>query len=101
MKKTIKRIFNKFGYSISKIKKTEYPIDYSKEFIREYQEIEPYTMTSIERVFALMHRGAPPGLLRSCDTSAWDLASFLQPSLGLQSLLLLRVVLYQLVLVAR
>ncbi len=53
MKKTIKRIFNKFGYSISKIKKTEYPIDYSKEFIREYQEIEPYTMTSIERVFAL------------------------------------------------
>ena len=53
MKKTIKRIFNKLGYKISKIKKSEYPIDYNEEFIREYQEIESYTMTSIERVFAL------------------------------------------------
>ncbi len=53
MKKTIKRMFNKLGYNISKIKKNPYPIDYNDEFIKEYQKIKPYTMTSIERVFAL------------------------------------------------
>ena len=53
MKKIIKNLLQKTGYKISRINKDVYPIDYSKDFIEEYQSVEPYTMTSIERIFAL------------------------------------------------
>ena len=54
MKKIVKKIFNKIGYNISKIKKDEYPIDISKETLKIYKEVEPYTATSLERVNALL-----------------------------------------------
>jgi O-methyltransferase len=53
MKKIIKKLLHKAGYSISKIKINPYPIDYNKYFIDEYKSIEPYTMTSIDRIYAL------------------------------------------------
>ena len=53
MKKVIKKLLSKAGYSISKIKINPYPIDYKKDFIEEYKLIEPYTMTSIDRIYAL------------------------------------------------
>ena len=54
MKKIIKGLLSKLGYKINRINKDEYPIDISKETVRKYQEIEPYTVTSIERVSALL-----------------------------------------------
>ena len=53
MKKIIKSLLQKSGYKISRIDKDVYPIDYTKKFIEDYQFVEPYTMTSIERIFAL------------------------------------------------
>ena len=53
MKTIVKKLLGKLGYKISKIDNNRYPIDYSKDFIEEYQSIEPYTMTSLERVYAL------------------------------------------------
>ena len=54
MKKIIKGLLTKLGYRISRIKKDLYPIDISNEIIKEYQEIEPFTATSIERIAALL-----------------------------------------------
>lgn len=54
MKKIIKGLLTKLGYRISRIKKDSYPIDISDEVIKAYQEIEPFTATSIERVVALL-----------------------------------------------
>ena len=54
MRKILKKIFKIFGYTISKIKKGKYPIDIPKETIRIYEEVEPYTATSLERVNALL-----------------------------------------------
>ena len=54
MRKILKKIFEILGYNISKIKKDKYPIDISNETIRIYEEVEPYTATSLERVNALL-----------------------------------------------
>jgi hypothetical protein len=54
MKKIIKDLLNKLGYKIDRIKKDVYPIDISNEIIKKYQDIEPFTVTSIERVAALL-----------------------------------------------
>jgi len=53
MKTIVKKLLGKLGYKISKVNNNIYPIDYSIDFIEEYQSIEPYTMTSLERVYAL------------------------------------------------
>ena len=53
MKNIVKKLLGKLGYKISKVNNNRYPIDYSIDFIEEYQSIEPYTMTSLERVYAL------------------------------------------------
>ncbi len=53
MKKIIKKLLHKAGYNISRIKINPYDIDYNQDFIDEYKSIEPYTMTSIDRVYAL------------------------------------------------
>ena len=54
MRKTLKKIFEILGYNISKIKKDKYPIDIPNETIKIYEEVEPYTATSLERVNALL-----------------------------------------------
>ena len=54
MRKILKKIFEILGYKISKIKKDKYPIDIPNETIKIYEEIEPYTATSLERVNALL-----------------------------------------------
>ena len=54
MKKIIKDLLNKLGYKINRIKKNVYPVDISNEIIKKYQEIEPFTVTSIERAAALL-----------------------------------------------
>ncbi len=54
MKKIIKKIMNKMGYSLSKISDVHHPIDLSEETIKIFKEVEPYTATSIERVNALL-----------------------------------------------
>ena len=53
MKNIIKKIIKLFGYQITKLNKVGYPIDYDNDFIKEFEAIEPFTMTSIERIFAL------------------------------------------------
>ena len=53
MRNFIKKILNTLGYQITRIKKDRYPIDISKNIINLFEEIEPYTATSIERVTAL------------------------------------------------
>ena len=53
MKTIVKKLLGKLGYKLSKINNNRYPIDYTDDFIEEYQSIEPYTATSIERVYAL------------------------------------------------
>ena len=53
MKKFIKYILKIFNLKINRIKKNVYPIDINNNFIEEYKMIEPYTTTSIERVYAL------------------------------------------------
>ena len=53
MKNIIKKLMKLFGYKIIKINKVAYPIDYNNDFIREFEAIEPFTMTSIERIYAL------------------------------------------------
>ena len=53
MKNLIKKLMKLFGYKIIKINKFVYPIDYNNDFIREFEAIEPFTMTSIERIYAL------------------------------------------------
>lgn len=54
MRKILKKIFEILGYKISKIKKDKYPIDIPNETIKIYEEVEPYTATSLERVNALL-----------------------------------------------
>tara|TARA_Y100000768_G_scaffold188360_2_gene141113 strand:- start:1398 stop:2153 length:756 start_codon:yes stop_codon:yes gene_type:complete len=54
MRKILKKIFEILGYNISKIKKDKYPIDIPNETIKIYEEVEPYTATSLERVNALL-----------------------------------------------
>ena len=53
MKNIIKIFIKMFGYEIKKINKTRYPIDYDKDFLNQFEAIEPFTMTSIERIYAL------------------------------------------------
>ena len=53
MKNIIKKLMKLFGYKIIKINKVGYPIDYSNDFVSEFKAIEPFTMTSIERIYAL------------------------------------------------
>ena len=53
MKNIIKKIIKLFGYQITKLNKVGYPIEYDNDFIKEFEAIEPFTMTSIERIFAL------------------------------------------------
>jgi O-methyltransferase len=55
MKKAILRIIEKMGYSISKIDKTStlYPDIREEEFWDLYHFCRPYTMTSVERMYAL------------------------------------------------
>ena len=53
MKNIIKKIMKLLGYKIVKINKVGYPIDYDKDFLRDFEAIEPFTMTSIERIYAL------------------------------------------------
>ena len=54
MKKVIKNILKSLGYEIKKFKKNDYPIDIPIEIRKLYEEIEPYTVTTIERVTALV-----------------------------------------------
>ena len=53
MKRIIQYILKIFGLKINRIIKDSYPIDINNNFIEEYKMIEPYTATSIERVYAL------------------------------------------------
>ena len=53
MKNIIKKLMKLFGYKIIKINKVVYPIDYNNDFVSEFEAIEPFTMTSIERIYAL------------------------------------------------
>lgn len=53
MKNIIKKFIKMFGYEIKKINKTRYPIDYDKDFLNQFESIEQFTMTSIERIYAL------------------------------------------------
>ena len=53
MKNIIKKLMKLFGYKIIKINKVGYPIDYNNDFISKFEAIEPFTMTSIERIYAL------------------------------------------------
>ena len=53
MKKLISNIFEKFGYKIQKItKKTEYS-DLETDFLQLAERCKPYTMTSVERLYAV------------------------------------------------
>ena len=53
MKKIVKTILKAMGYRIEKIKKNDYPIDIPREIVDLYENVSPYTATSIERVAAL------------------------------------------------
>ena len=53
MKDYIKKILKALGYQITRINDVKYPIDISENIIKLFEEIEPYTATSIERVAAL------------------------------------------------
>ena len=52
MKNIIKKLMKLFGYKIIKINKVV-SYYYNNDFIREFEAIEPFTMTSIERIYAL------------------------------------------------
>lgn len=47
------KIFNRLGYKIRIEKSTKYPVDLEKDFIEIYERCKPYTLTSIERAYAL------------------------------------------------
>ena len=64
MKNIIKKLMKLFGYKIIKINKVAYPIDYNNDFIREFEAIEPFTMTSIERIYAL--KSAVKYIVKNC-----------------------------------
>lgn len=53
MKKIIKNLIKKLGYKVVKDDGVIYDIDYTPEFISEFEAIEPNTATSIERMYAL------------------------------------------------
>ncbi|MBK46947.1 MAG: macrocin O-methyltransferase, partial [Gammaproteobacteria bacterium] len=52
MKKIIKKIIGLLGYKLVTNHKT-YDMDYEEDFIKEFESLEPYTVTSIERMYAL------------------------------------------------
>ena len=49
MKKIIKKIIGALGYKLISNHKT-YDMDYEEEFIKEFESLEPYTVTSIESI---------------------------------------------------
>lgn len=55
MKKIVSGLIKKMGYEIRKIKSNELPADIVQDelFMKIYHKCRPYTMTSIERMFAL------------------------------------------------
>ncbi len=53
MKSLLKRFFNVLGYSVTKIAEVPSRSSEYDEFIELYEFCKPYTMTSIERMFAL------------------------------------------------
>jgi len=55
MRTLIKRFLNKRGYDIVKLEKIkEFPVDFTEEDIQIITAVEPYTMTSYERIYALI-----------------------------------------------
>ncbi len=52
MKKIIKKIIGLLGYKIVS-NRMSYDMDYENEFIKEFESLEPYTATSIDRMYAL------------------------------------------------
>lgn len=52
-KKTIRQILQKYGYDIVKINGRDNYEDMESDFIECYQKCSPYTLTSIERMYAL------------------------------------------------
>ena len=53
MKKILKHLIKKLGYSVVKENSIKYDIDYDPRFISEFETLEPNTATSIERMYAL------------------------------------------------
>jgi O-methyltransferase len=53
MKKILQKIAKKMGYTLTKSAKNNYPDIKEKEFWNIYAMCKPYTMTSIERMYAL------------------------------------------------
>jgi hypothetical protein len=50
----VKGLARRLGYDIVRLKPNEsFPLDYDEEFISLFQKVQPYTLTSHERVFAL------------------------------------------------
>ena len=47
-------ILKALGYRLERIKKNNYPVDIPKEIVDLYENVSPYTATSIERVAALV-----------------------------------------------
>jgi len=56
-KKMIQKIFNKFGYEIISVKdlSKKYPPDFTNRHIRIIERVSDYTLTSPERIFALIN----------------------------------------------
>ena len=55
LKAITKRILNKYGYAIINFNKPQpLPVDFREEEIDIIRAVEPYTMTSSERIYALI-----------------------------------------------
>ena len=55
MKQPAKKILGKLGYEIHKVDThAEFPIDFNKTDIEIIKSVKPFTLTSIERCFALI-----------------------------------------------
>lgn len=62
LKNSVKKIFNSFGLEISKHRPSvevpveeEFPVDFEQEYIDIIKKVKPYTMTSTERLYQLIH----------------------------------------------
>ncbi len=61
LKNSIKKIFNSIGLEISKyhpqsaVQAEEFPLDFEQEYIDIIKMVKPYTMTSSERLYQLIH----------------------------------------------
>ena len=61
IKNSVKKIFNSIGLEISKyhpqsaVQTAEFPLDFEPEYINIIKAVKPYTMTSNERLYQLIH----------------------------------------------